>query len=332
MTNKLPADSPATKHDARCKTIQTQSLVSRIDPLVRPQDASTNRNGTVSIGDAANACFDVPLFTRVTSDSALAPSLQERFIAEIHTLGIGWVSGRKTDQRLISQMVSSGTAGRSRRILPLSIDEPIDVESIQHACAIEFQLYGVPFQALPSSRRARWTPSLPIDISDHEQLAKKVECVRVLSAGRCAVGATVSSGAIYDDVRYLADSGFDYLCLLTDVRFEFSQAGNRHMAPFEHSLELATKAIVDAGTKTKLLVSANLHTAEDMFRCLKHGVTAISVDAYLAQCKPHEAPAPKDTYGSVLSYSAPQVSSLAWVKSALSKLIVEIQDCQTYAG
>ena len=59
-----------------------------------------------------------------------------------------------------------------QRIAVLQLDQPIEVESFQGAAAIELQLVGRPFQVTANSKRSRWTPGLPVEITDFEQLAK----------------------------------------------------------------------------------------------------------------------------------------------------------------
>jgi hypothetical protein len=310
-------------------------LQSRIDPLMRSNSALDLKCSLSIVDGSQHSLLGAPLFTRATHDAMLTPSSQERLIVELHQSGIGWLSGRKTDLRLSKQLVlasgaDSSKARPSRRIVPINLDEPVDVESLEQAVAIELQLYGQPFQSLPASRRARWTPNLPIEVAESPQLAKKIEGLRLMSLGNSAIGAAISPGAVYDDVRWLADCGFDYFCLMIDIQYELSSQGTLALAPLQASVEQALRGLKDSGAKTKLLLSANLRTAEEMFRWLQMGVHAICVDAYLAMNRPQEVAPPKDTYGSVLSYAMPQASTYAWVRTALSKLMLELSDCKAY--
>ncbi len=311
--------------------MQSTPIMSRLDPLTRSSMDLSPLCCSIPALSGPGLRLDSPLFTRLTLDSALTPSVQEKLIPELHMLGTAWVSGRKTDERQLQQIAGSTPKIRSQRIVPLQIDEPIDVDLVEHAAAVEFQMYGLPFHSVPGSRLARWTPNVPVEISDYEQLGKKVECLKVLSAGKCVIGAAVCPGAVYEDVRFLLDCGFDFLTLLCHVRSEFNSAGGRDLAPLEFSVEKACKAISDAGSPAKLLLSADLHSGSAMFEWLEKGVSAVSMDAYLANLKPVDPAPSRESYGSVLSYATPQVSTFSWVRTAVSKLITELQDCQIYS-
>jgi hypothetical protein len=95
---------------------------------------------------------------------------------------------------------------------------------------------------------------------------------------------------------------------------------NLELAPLDRTIEQAAKAVQDAGTKTKLLVSANLLDGPQMFRCLQMGASAVSIDAFVSHKKPKESAPAKDTLGSVLTAYAPAVSNATfpWLAPALS--------------
>jgi len=266
------------------------------------------------------------------NDITMLPIAKEQFNAELRSLDIGWVGNSSKEENQKSEGLSGRSLPLPNQMAPLYLDEAVDVSAFAGASAIEFQLYGLPFQSLPSSRKAKWTPGLPIEIFDYEQLATKVECIRMLTQGRCVIGAAISPGNVYDDVRFIVDSGFDYISLLVDVRYDWGASGFHSLAPLWQTVDRAMKGISDSGSKIKVLVAAQLTNVEDMFRCLQLGVAAVTVDGYLANLKPIEQPQPKDTYSSVLSYVVPQVSPFAWVKPAVTNLIVGLRDCRTYAG
>ena len=196
------------------------------------------------------------------------------------------------------------------------------------------QLVGHPFQTLANSRRAKWTPGLPIDIADFEQLGKRVEVLRVVTGGKCPIGAAVCPGAVYEDLRFLVDSGFDFVTLLIDIQYEMAPTSRLRLAPLESTVEQSIKAIRDSGAKTKVLLSANLGDGLSMFRFLQMGVSAISIDAFLAQSKPKEVAPAKESFGSVLNAYVPATTgaAMSWVKPAMTQLIEELRDCAIYAG
>lgn len=312
--------------------LRCEPLLSRIDPLMRSGSeiachiqASNNRDGML---------LDAPLFTRLTADAGLSQLAKRHLLSELNRFGIAWLGDALPPVERNSKETQTSSMEQLKRIAVLQLDQPIDVDSFQGAAAIELQLAGRPFQVLSNSRRSRWTPGLPVEITDFEQVAKRVEVLRVLGEGKCPIGAAVAPGAVYEDLRFLIDSGFDFLTLLVDVQFAMAAGSSLRLASLESTLEQSAKAVLDSGTKTKLLVSANLLDGVAMFRCLQLGASAVSIDAYLANAKPHEVAPAKETFGSVLSSYVPAaaVSSMAWVGQTMSELVEELRDCADYSG
>ena len=156
--------------------------------------------------------------------------------------------------------------------------------------------------------------------------------LRVISEGKCPIGAAVAPGTVYEDLRFLIDSGFDFITLLVDIQFAMAAGSSMRLASFDSTLEQSAKAVHDSGTKTKLLVSANLLDAVSMFRCIQCGASAVSIDAFLSHAKPQEVAPAKDTFGSVLSSFIPAVtvSPMSWVGPAVARLVEELRDCAIY--
>lgn len=262
----------------------------------------------------------------------MTQAARAHFLAELSGFGIGWVGRSAENSPKWERLSNDSIVDSPQRIASIDLDEPIDAAALAGASAIELQLYGVPFRSHSSSRRAKWTPSLPIEIFHFEQLSKKISALRMMSLGQAAIGAAVCPGAVYEDVRFLADSGCDYVCLLVDIQYELTRVGTRQLAPIEPCLELAFKAVKDAGSKIKILLAAELLTPDEMFRHLRSGVAAVCMDGYLARCKPEEPNQPKETFGSILNYAAPAVSAFAWLKPSISNLVQELDDWDEYAG
>ncbi len=313
-------------------SLRCEPLLARIDPLMRSEaeiackiPTSKNRDGLL---------LEAPLFTRLTSDANLSLVTKRHLLSELDRFGIAWLGDALPPVERNPKESVPGSLERLKRIAVLQLDQPIDVESFQGAEAIELQLIGRPFQVLANSRRSRWTPGLPVEINDFEQVAKRVEVLRVLSEGKCPIGAAVAPGAVYEDLRFLIDSGFDFLTLLVDVQFGMAMGSSLQLASLDSTMEHSAKAVHDSGTKTKLLVSANLLDGVSMFRCLQLGASAVSIDGFLAQAKPQEVATAKDTFGSVLSSYAPAVavSTMAWVGPAIEGLVEELRDCAEYSG
>ena len=335
MTMKSNPDSAHDKWTALRSTMRCESLLTRIDPLQQASTDSYSLACTLNAGGpSGDLTLDPPFFTRLTADAGLSQIAQGRLLTELRSFGIAWLGDAFQSNDGKPQETSEDQLMELPRFSPLQLDQPIDVVSFHHAAAIEMQLVGQPFQTLANSRRAKWTPGLPIDIADFEQLGKRVEVLRVVTGGKCPIGAALCPGAVYEDLRFLIDSGFDFVTLLVDIQYEMSPTSSLQLAPLEPTLEQSIKAVQDSGTKTKILLSANLDDGLSMYRCLQMGASAISIDAFLAQSKPRDVAPVKESLGSVLSAYAPATpgSVLPWVKPAMTQLIEELRDCAIYSG
>ena len=313
-----------------------EPLLGRIDPLLRESTTESTMAAMISVSNGLDGfSLNPPLFTRLTSDASLSSSSQQLLLSELSSFDIAWLGNVVESIGQTNTGLSENVSKSFHRISPLKIDEPFDAPSFQNAAAIELQMVGLPFQTLANSRRARWTPCLPIDISKFEQLGKRVEALRVVSCGKCPIGAAVCPGAVYEDLRFLIDSGFDFITLLVDVQYEMSQRCSLRLAPLDSTLEQSIKAVQDSGAKTKILVSANVCDGLQMFRCLQMGATAISIDAFIAKSRPTDPVPAKETFGSVLSAYVPATAtaaSFAWVKPAMTQLVQDLRDCAIHAG
>ena len=312
----------------------SEPLLSRIDPLLRGLNDGTGIACQLFAKSTSNGfTLDPPFFTRLTADAGLSVQAKRQLLNELAPFGVAWVGDSLGTLDSKKEDSNEEPFQRLSRIASLQLDENFDVVSLDHASAIELQLCGVPFQPIANSRRARWTPGLPVEIADLEQLEKRVSVLRVLSGGKRPIGALVSPAAVYEDVRFLVDSGFDFLTLLVDVQYGMLSKKSLHLASLETTIEQSVKAVEDSGAKTKILISANMVEVLQMFRCLQMGASAISIDAFLAQSKPIEAATAKESFGSVLNtYTATISSPMAWAKSALTQLTEDLNDCAVYAG
>jgi len=334
VSHRTNPENRKAKSNTIVQPLRCEPLLARINPMLKGRGMQSAKACEIGCaGSSSVLSLDPPFFTRLVADACLPMMLKRSLLSELESLGIAWLGDPRSADDNRPQDLLDASMNRNR-IASIRLDQPIDVESLQSAAAIELQMFGVPFQTLPSSRRACWTPGFPVELSDFEQLAKKIELLRNLTGGKRPIGAAISPGAVYEDIRFMVDSGFDFITLLCHVQFGLSASNCLMLAPLESTVEQAVKAVQDSATQTRLLVSGNLLDGPQMFRCIQMGVSAISIDAFLVDNKPMEIVPPKETFGSVLRAYVPATSntSFAWLQPAVKQLVEELNDCAVYAG
>ena len=199
-------------------------------------------------------------------------------------------------------------------IQPVFVDEPIDLQPLMHAEQIELQFMpchqGSTRDPLPTGRATcyradRWIPTLPSDLSQVDRMARRVELLRHASdQPKVILGGAIAAGSVYEDVRFLIDSGLDYVNVLSEVAAGLSPAKSWSFQPLDYVIETARRAIDDSGVASiGLLVSGPIRSLDDGVRMLSLGVDAFSIDSWLIQ-QQSEAPTAvraNEDYSSFLS-------------------------------
>ncbi|MCY3006812.1 MAG: hypothetical protein NTV29_12670 [Planctomycetota bacterium] len=192
-------------------------------------------------------------------------------------------------------------------IQPVFVDEPIDLQPLMHAEQIELQFIPCHYQATrPTSYRAdRWIPTLPSDLSQVDRMARRVELLRHASdQPKVVLGGAIAAGSVYEDVRFLIDSGLDYVNVLSEVAASLRPAKSWSLQPIDYVIETARRAIDDSGVPSVgLLVSGPIRSLDDGIRMLSLGVDAFSIDSWLIQQQSESATALRanEDYSSFLS-------------------------------
>ena len=179
-------------------------------------------------------------------------------------------------------------------IQPVFVDEPIDLQPLMHAEQIELQFIlchhrstrdPLPTGRATSYRADRWIPTLPSDLSQVDRMARRVELLRHASdQPKVILGGAIAAGSVYEDVRFLIDSGLDYVNVLSEVAAGLSPAKSWSFQPLDYVIETARRAIDDSGvTGIGLLVSGPIRSLDDGVRMLSLGVDAFSIDSWLIQ-------------------------------------------------
>lgn len=199
-------------------------------------------------------------------------------------------------------------------IQPVFVDEPIDLQPLMHAEQIELQFIlchhrstrdPVPTGRATSYRADRWIPTLPSDLSQVDRMARRVELLRHASdQPKVILGGAIAAGSIYEDVRFLIDSGLDYVNVLSEVAAGLSPAKSWSFQPLDYVIETARRAIDDSGVASiGLLVSGQIRSLDDGVRMLSLGVDAFSIDSWLIQQQSESASSVRanEDYSSFLS-------------------------------
>jgi hypothetical protein len=179
-------------------------------------------------------------------------------------------------------------------IQPVFVDEPIDLQPLMHAEQIELQFIlchhrstrdPLPTGRATSYRADRWIPTLPSDLSQVDRMARRVELLRLASdQPKVILGGAIAAGSVYEDVRFLIDSGLDYVNVLSEVAAGLSPAKSWSFQPLDYVIETARRAIDDSGVASiGLLVSGPIRSLDDGVRMLSLGVDAFSIDSWLIQ-------------------------------------------------
>lgn len=235
--------------------------------------------------------WPVPIFTRLAIDLSDPTPL----LATIESLrkksGISIVQPDLNSSQELSDRLGSG-ADRSMddglTIQPIFVDEPIRLERLMHAEQIELQLISAGSKSNRAAHSSgylaqRWMPTLPSDLTDVDRFSKRIDLLRSASdQATVIVGGTLAAGSVYDDVRFLIDSGVDYVNVLGQVVAGLKPPKTFCLQPIDWVIEQARGAIDKSGVSDiSLFVSSDIDSAEDALRLLSCGVDAFCIDSWL---------------------------------------------------
>ena len=298
-----------------------QPLNNRLDPLLRAEVAKAPSAWEVRLQSGTGWQLELPIYSRILHDSHLSDGLAESLSNTLHTLRIPWLSGTR---HLI--------AASEQRMAPIGIDEPIAIESIHGVSAIQLQMFGVPFKTIPSNHFARWQPAMPIELFDMEQLGKKVAAIREAVHQRIAVGAAVVAleETIYDDVRYLIDSGVDWIEIISSAHHDLNPNAVLEFSDASAIVSRAVKARGDSRQSCALWLSATVSKPKDWSRWLGEGINACCIDNFLTYRRPVNH-TPRDTLAGIRIPSAVSTTH-DWIADALREFKASLIDELGFRG
>jgi hypothetical protein len=303
---------------------ESKPLSVRLDPL--GEEVTARSSLTLGFELPANAekgfSFPLPIYSRVIHDGQLSNGLAEVLINACSENRIPWLDSN-----------SARSGDHVGRIASIEIDTPVDVESIENAAAVQLQFYGIPFQKSTANRYSRWKPGMPIEVKAIEELAHKVDAIRACCGPGTPVGAAIiaSEATIYEDIRFMVDSGFDWIEIVQAPFFDLLPQACLPFDDVNRCVAKGVKARNDAKRVCPLWLTTSSVLTTDWLRWYEQGIQAISVDPYLANQRPvHNVP--RDTLAGIrVQTSNPQTAHL-WIHDSLKGIVDQVADLVAFHG
>lgn len=353
MSNKKHKESSLQSHRLLDEQLGPKALTERLElPKDNNQDDLGCRLKSVSQG--TKLYWPSPVFCRLAIDTPSNESLCASLERMRRSCGISVVRPeyQQEDESALPPESMQQAMERSLddgiSIIPILVDEPFDLKSLIHAEQMELQFFRSRLSSKTLAKSATnsdryladsWIQTLPSDLIQVDDLAKRVELFRSVSdQPTVLVGGCIAAGSVYQDVRYLIDSGLDYICLLTDVVGGLIPTKAWRFQSTQRVIDEANRAIADSGIGDfSLLISGTFERIEQPLEWLAEGVRAFSIDNYIAQHSPigpaSVSHGSADGFGSFLGgYPSTPTQSYDWLISSAQQWLAEWSSLRRYFG
>lgn len=260
---------------------------------------------TLSGPDGHEVELGLPAYSRFLNHLDFEDGIADHFVSSFGNYGLPWLSKSKP-----------GWENLPMRVATVGVGVPIDVAELVNACTVQFQFFGQPHTNHSPSAYSFWKANSHPEIGTPEQMMKKVKAIREMVPEGTPVGAAVIAlnRTVYDDVRFLIDSGFDYIELVAGSVTQLKPGAWLELeADLVACVNAAVRARKDSRATTKLWLTAPTTDSCDWIRWLGAGVDACCIDAFLANRRPAESAAPSSFAGIKVSTQ----SKFEWIVSAL---------------
>lgn len=345
MSTTKQSEPTAQSHRVLDERLVPKALAERLDSSPDLNNGCESGCRLQSVIKGTKLYWPSPVFTRLAIDTPSNEALCACLERMRRQCGISVVqpehredeeSAMRADgmQQAMDRSLDDGIS-----IIPILVDEPCALSALMHAEQMELQFFRsrLHSKSLPNANvrpdrflADAWIPTLPSDLMQVDDLAKRVELFRSVSdQPSVVVGGCIAAGSIYHDVRYLIDSGLDYICLLTDVVGGLMPARHWHFQSTQHAIGEANRAIADSGIGDfSLLISGAFDRMDQPLEWLAEGVRAFSIDNYLAQQSPSGSASAThgsaDAFGSFLGgYPSTPTQSYDWLLSSAQQWLTE---------
>ena len=294
-------------------------LTANLDPLNKSESTNLNSRWSVSSTGGGMLELELPVYSRILHDAAISDGVGESVAGYLNNFGVPWMDSK-----------IPLAASLSKRIVPIHNSESIDSERFANASAIQFQLYGLPFESPPAHKFVRWKPSLPVELYALEQFADKVEAVRQIGLYKRPIGAAIvaNEATVYEDVRYLLDSGVDWIELIQSACFDFTATSHLVFAELQATVSRAIKARTDAKQNCPIWLTGHFTSIKDWSHWLSFGVNACCMDGYLVTRRP-VSQTPRDTLAGIRVQTTPSIQ-FEWLAEVMRDMRTTMIDELTF--
>jgi hypothetical protein len=231
-------------------------------------------------------------------------------------------------------LYSSTTTGSTNEIIPVFVDEPLQVRRMRDAKCVEFQfLPSIAQRKRHGMWRGDWKPMLPPDIHLANRLADRVELARRTSARPdVLIGAAVAAANVAQDVRFFIDCGFDYICLIIDGCYKPAPGQRVSIAPCDETIDTARKVRDQFHGRSFGIRVAAHGSPRQVAEWLRHGIDAVAIDVWVQDRAPATtAASPVESFGGILIESARTAPSNAdWLYSSIRDFYAELRSEQSF--
>jgi hypothetical protein len=272
-----------------------------------------------------------PFFSRLGLDCPIPESLVSMLERARVETGLGlYLPGEATAS------LHSIRAGEGVAIVPIPIDEPLVPRTVRHARHVEFQLMpSLSSEAGRGAERKRWTPTMPSDLMRPEQLRDRVDWVRHVSAQEnLMVGGAIPAAAVYDDVQFLIECGFDYACILADGICGIHPEQRVSFMDPNAAVELSMRAVADSGRSDfSLMLASTMCHPNLLVGWLQAGIRAVGIDGCFQSKAPESTGRKGEGFGGFLGdYTPPGDRTSDWIGGTARGVCNELANAVIFAG
>jgi hypothetical protein len=261
------------------------------------------------------------LFSRAGVDMAISDPLQLSLVQAHSDLGLGLYQPTPT--------------GASDEVISFFVDEPLQPRRMRQAGRVEFQfLPSIADRKRHGAWRGDWKPMLPPDIDRADRMGDRVELARRSShRSDVQVGAAIAAANVAEDLRYLIDCGFDYVCLIVDGCYNMLPGHRVALASVSEVIETALQVRATAGSPSFGIRIAAHGSARQVAQWLQAGIDGVGIDGWIQDRTPASETRVESFGGILIDATRTLAGNGSWLYSSVRDFIAELRsEQQFFAG